>query len=153
MRNAVFALAPLLATLGCSSAFDNRETELPYAPPPPAVAAPPAPQAAGPYQIGVASYYSDHLAGHATSTGEPYDPTALTAAHRTLPLGTIVDVQRRDGRLVRVRINDRGPYADGRILDLSRAAATQLGMIREGTSEVALWIVYLPPPRKTKHLG
>ena len=87
---------------------------------------------------GEASYYGDSLSGHKTASGEPYRPRALTAAHRKLPLGTILRVTRADGtRSVYVRINDRGPYGSSRrILDLSRAAAEQLGMIRAGVLEV-----------------
>ncbi len=92
---------------------------------------------------GEASYYGDSLSGHKTASGEPYRPTALTAAHRKLPLGTILRVTRADGtRSVYVRINDRGPYGSSRrILDLSRAAAEQLGMIRAGVLEVRAEVV------------
>jgi rare lipoprotein A len=100
-----------------------------------------------PFEMGQASFYSDHLAGRATATGEAYDPDALTAAHRTLPLGSIVDVVRRDGRAVRVRINDRGPYVDGRVIDLSKKAAASLGMLHDGVDDVAIWVVFAPPPR------
>ncbi len=87
---------------------------------------------------GRASYYSDRLAGRATASGEPYNPRALTAASRDLPFGTRVRVHRLDaeGRSrasVVVRVNDRGPFRDhSRILDLSRAAAEALDMIRAG---------------------
>ena len=92
---------------------------------------------------GEASYYGDRLSGHKTASGEPYRPTALTAAHRKLPLGTILRVTRADGsRAVYVRINDRGPYGSSRrILDLSRAAAERLGMIRAGVLEVRAEVV------------
>ena len=102
-------------------------------------------EAAAPYERGRASYYSDRLAGHRTAAGEPYDPGALTAAHRHLPLGTLVDVARPDGRHVTVRINDRGPHARGRIIDLSRRAAAALGMVREGVAEVVLRVLWVPP--------
>ncbi|MEZ4337620.1 MAG: septal ring lytic transglycosylase RlpA family protein [Sandaracinaceae bacterium] len=87
---------------------------------------------------GRASYYADSLAGRPTASGEPYDPTRLTAASRDLPFGTRVRVTRVDtGATVEVRINDRGPFRDrGRILDLSRAAAERLDMIRAGVVEV-----------------
>jgi len=101
----------------------------------------------GPFEVGLASYYHDSLAGNRTANGEIYDPSAPTAAHKTLPLGTVVDVVRRDGRAVRVRINDRGPFVAGRIIDLSRGAATLLGMVREGVVEVALFVVAWPPPK------
>ena len=83
---------------------------------------------------GLASYYSDALAGRPTASGEPYDPRQLTAASRDLPFGTRVRVTREDtGAQVVVRVNDRGPFRDHRrILDLSRAAAERLDMIRRG---------------------
>ena len=99
---------------------------------------------------GRASFYSDRLAGHRTALGEPYDPAALTAAHRTLPLGSLVDVARPDGRHVQVRINDRGPHRAGRIIDLSRQAARALGMEREGVADVALRVLWVPPPRSSR---
>lgn len=87
---------------------------------------------------GSAAFYSDALAGRPTASGEPYDPKALTAAHRSLPFGTRVRVVRPgSGRSVIVRINDRGPFGDDkRILDLSRAAAEKLEMTRAGVVEV-----------------
>ena len=87
---------------------------------------------------GKAAYYSDALAGRPTASGEPYDPRALTAAHRKLPFGTRVRVVRpSSGRSVVVTINDRGPFGDERrILDLSRAAAERLDMIRAGVVDV-----------------
>ncbi|MEP7050424.1 MAG: septal ring lytic transglycosylase RlpA family protein [Pseudomonadota bacterium] len=92
---------------------------------------------------GEASYYGDSLSGHKTASGERYRPSALTAAHRSLPLGTILRVTRADGtRSVYVRVNDRGPYGSRhRILDLSRGAAEQLGMIRAGVLEVRAEVV------------
>ena len=94
-------------------------------------------------QLGQATYYGDSLAGHKTASGERYNPRAFTAAHRTLPLGTVGRVRRRDtGAVVYVRITDRGPYASPRrIIDLSRAAAERLGMIRIGVAEVRLEVV------------
>ena len=99
-------------------------------------------------QRGRASYYSDKLAGRSTASGEPYDPRALTAAHRKLRFGTLVEVTRPDGRRVQVRINDRGPFGDSkRIIDLSRAAAERLEMVREGVVDVTVRIVSAPPPK------
>jgi rare lipoprotein A len=96
-------------------------------------------------QKGLATYYADSLAGNKTASGERYDPTELTAAHRTLPFGTVVDVTRKDGRSVRVRINDRGPFASKkRIIDLSRKAAEQIGMIRDGVVGVTIRVVSGP---------
>jgi rare lipoprotein A len=87
---------------------------------------------------GKASYYANSLAGNRTASGERYHPRKLTAASRNLPFGTIVRVVREDnGRSVIVRINDRGPFGRrARILDLSRAAAEQLDMIRKGVVQV-----------------
>jgi len=91
---------------------------------------------------GLATYYADSLAGNKTASGERYDPQAMTAAHRTLPFGTIVDVERPNGKKVRVRINDRGPFASKkRIIDLSRRAAEELGMIRDGVVPITLRVV------------
>ncbi len=96
----------------------------------------------GSLQKGRASYYADSLAGNSTASGEPYDPKALTAAHRTLPFGTWVLVSRPGKAAVRVRINDRGPFGNkDRIIDLSRAAAEELDMVRAGVVEVTVQIV------------
>mgnify|MGYP003577971641 CR=1 FL=1 len=103
---------------------------------------PPATPAGGTVERGLATYYADSLAGNKTASGERYDPTAMTAAHRTLKFGTVVEVERKNGKKVRVRINDRGPFADKkRIIDLSRRAAEDLGMIREGVVPVTLTVV------------
>jgi rare lipoprotein A len=101
---------------------------------------------AGAVQEGQASWYSDSLAGNSTASGEPYDPQALTGAHRTLPFGTRVRVTRLDNeRSVEVRINDRGPFGRrSRIVDLSRAAAEQLEMIRAGVVRVRLEVLETP---------
>lgn len=137
--------AALLA-VGCAPTTDDYQR--PAMPPPaPAPAWGQTAWAPAPHQWGRASFYSDRLAGRPTATGEPYDPRALTAAHRTLPLGSFVHVARPDGRQVIVRINDRGPYADGRIIDLSRRAAAELGMERAGVVDVVLRVVWTPPPR------
>ncbi len=100
--------------------------------------------AGAPLERGKASYYHDSLAGNATASGEPYDPAALTAAHRTLPFGSVVDVVRADGRWVRVRINDRGPFRRGRVIDLSRRAAEHVDLIQAGVADVALYLVWTP---------
>jgi rare lipoprotein A len=86
---------------------------------------------------GGASYYGAQHKGQRTASGERFDPSALTAAHRQLPFGTRVQVTNLDNdRKVIVRINDRGPHTRGRLIDVSRAAATQLGMLRSGTAKV-----------------
>lgn len=112
-------------------------------------AAPPGvPTASAWVETGQATYYADSLAGRATASGEPYDPGGLTAAHRTLPLGAIVEVARPQGVAIRVRINDRGPFGDEkRIIDLSRRAAEELGILTEGVAEVTVRVLSLPPAR------
>ena len=117
----------------------------PTTPPPPAAPALYDARGLTPFQGGKATYYHDSLAGNPTASGEPYDPRGMTAAHRSLPFGSVVDVVRRDGRWVRVRINDRGPYGRGRIIDLSRTAAAQVGVDRAGVADVTLYLVYRAP--------
>ncbi len=93
---------------------------------------------------GMASWYGgeDGFEGKPTASGEIYDGSRLTAAHRDLPLGTIVDVTNLDtGRNVRVRINDRGPFVKGRIIDLSRAAAREIALIGPGIGTVRLRVI------------
>src|SRR5205085_6619806 len=93
---------------------------------------------------GIASWYGEEFAGRTTANGEIFDPLLLTAAHRTLPFGTIVDIRNsKTGQTVRVRVNDRGPYIGNRVIDLSYAAAQQIGLIEPGTGEVEIAIVKL----------
>lgn len=88
---------------------------------------------------GEASYYGASLAGNPTASGEPFDPSKLTAAHRTLPLGSQVRVTNlRNDETVAVRINDRGPFHGNRILDLSRRAAEKIGMLARGKARVKI---------------
>lgn len=94
---------------------------------------------AGGAQCGGASWYGPGFHGKKTASGQRFNQNALTAAHKSLPLGTIVKVvDQRTGKSVKVTINDRGPYSHGRIIDLSKAAATQLGFIGKGTTKVCL---------------
>jgi rare lipoprotein A len=96
-------------------------------------------------QLGMASWYGPSFHGKPSASGEPYDMWALTAAHRTLPFGTWVQVTKVEtGKRVTVRINDRGPFIKGRIIDLSYGAARELAMIGEGTADVSLTIVSPP---------
>jgi rare lipoprotein A len=91
---------------------------------------------------GVASWYGQEFAGRTTANGEIFDPLLLTAAHRTLPFGTVVDVKNaQNSKVVRVRINDRGPYVGNRLIDLSYAAANQIGLVEPGSGEVDLSVV------------
>ena len=88
---------------------------------------------------GMASYYGNELAGNRTASGERFNPSLLTAAHRSLPFGSRVRVTNiSNGDSVIVRINDRGPFAHGRIIDVSHAAAREIGMHRSGTARVKL---------------
>lgn len=90
-------------------------------------------------QIGLASYYAS---GSLTASGENFDPSHLTAAHRSLPFGTEVRVEHlKSGRKVVVRINDRGPFISGRIIDLSRGAAKKLGIIKSGIARVRVSVL------------
>ena len=100
----------------------------------------PAARAAGYYQRGQASYYGAKYHGRPTANGETFNQNALTAAHPSLPFGTVVQVKNpANGRTVSVRINDRGPFVGGRIIDLSRAAASELGLIQSGVGTVEIY--------------
>lgn len=93
------------------------------------------------YQKGRASYYGNKFHGRKTANGERYDKTRFTAAHRTLPFGTMVHVTNLStGKTVAVRINDRGPFKKNRIIDLSLAAARQIGMVAKGVIDVGIEI-------------
>jgi rare lipoprotein A len=112
-----------------------------------ALAAPETPDTAEPEQAwepiagGMASWYGREFAGHRTASGERFNPAEYTAAHRTLPFGTRVRVTDADGDSVIVRINDRGPFARGRVIDLSQAAAKELGITRAGSGKVTLAVL------------
>jgi len=157
------SLAVLLLIAGCSTA-PYRTPPLPPMPPPGDIATIPEPipkaeprstrgnppfytvlgrryfvleTAEGYLERGVASWYGPGFHASATSNGEKYDMYALTAAHKTLPLPAYVQVTNlRNGRSVVVRVNDRGPFKDGRIIDLSYTAASRLDMLKEGTTFV-----------------
>jgi len=90
-------------------------------------------------QCGGASWYGPGFHGKKTASGERFNENAMTAAHKTLPLGTVVKVtNQRTGKSIKVTINDRGPYAKGRIIDLSKAAAAQLGTKNAGVGKVCV---------------
>jgi rare lipoprotein A len=98
-----------------------------------------------PYQVGTASWYGSYFDGKETASGEPFNMYDLTAAHPTLPLGTFVKVTNlRNGRSVVVRVNDRGPVVEGRIIDLSYEAARVLNLEHRGIQEVRLDLVPQP---------
>jgi len=137
--------------LGCIAGCSLKEAPVPLPPVPQAheEAAPaPAPEAqeeAAPAgepettQVGTASWYGPGFHGQETASGETFDQHALTAAHRTLPLGTEAKVTNLEtGQSVHVTINDRGPYVQGRQLDLSQAAAKQIGLTKQGLAKVKI---------------
>ena len=120
-------------------------------PPPPAAAAAPAPDETiakiplvpppppKPKQVGWASWYGAEWQGKKTASGQPFDDHQLTAAHRTLPLNSVVKVTNLwTGRSVEVTITDRGPYVHGRVIDLSEAAAKKIGMVKRGITRVRI---------------
>lgn len=93
-------------------------------------------------ETGIASWYGPGFHGKLTANGEIYDQNAMTAAHRTLQMPSLVEVTNlENGRSVRVRVNDRGPYAHGRIIDLSKRAADLLGFANQGTAKVRVRII------------
>jgi rare lipoprotein A len=96
-----------------------------------------------------ASWYGPGLIGRITTSGEPYNPKGLTAASKTLPIGSVVKVTNpQNGKSVKVRINDRGPFVPGRSLDLSQRAAEKIGIIRKGVARVKITKT-APPPTQT----
>jgi rare lipoprotein A len=100
------------------------------------------PTCADPALRGLASWYGGKFHGRMTSSGEVFDTNEMTAAHRSLPFGTMVKVTNlENGRTAVVKINDRGPFVDGRIIDLSRAAAAELDFLGKGVAEVSLEII------------
>jgi rare lipoprotein A len=122
------AAAALLACAACAHAPSPE----PARPPPPSAERP----AAG-HETGLASFYGRHLQGRRTASGERYDAAALTCAHRTQPFGAFLRVTELEtGRSVVVRVNDRGPFVQGRVVDLSYAAARRLGMVQRGVARV-----------------
>ncbi len=98
-------------------------------------------------ETGIASWYGAPYHNRRGSNGEIYDMNAMTAAHRTLPLGSIVRVTNTEsGKSAVVRITDRGPFIEGRIIDLSQAAAKQIGLVRQGTGRVRVEVLKTPEP-------
>jgi rare lipoprotein A len=150
IRNSKFEILLLCLALIGTAACAHRGA--------PPVRTEPAPPQAPPMQSveknwtekGIASWYGEPYHGRRTASGEVYDMHAFTAAHRSLPFGTVVEVRRRDsGAEVTVRINDRGPFIAGRIIDLSYAAAKRVGLDVDGIAEVTIRVVGRkdPPPR------
>jgi len=129
----ILVLAVLGPPIACASRTASAPPQEPHGPPSP-----------GWTEQGIASWYGgrDGFEGKPTASGEIYDSSLLTAAHRELPLGSIVEVTNLDnGKTVRVRINDRGPFILGRVIDLSRAAAGQIGLLGPGVGSVRLTVV------------
>lgn len=125
MRNTFFTLASILSLALCwavSSSFFAEE-------------------------FGKAGYYADSLHGRKTSSGEKYDKNLLTCAHKSLPFGTKIRVTRLDNKhSVIVKVNDRGPFAEGYVVDVSRKAAEELGLIQVGSARVKVEVVEKPAP-------
>ena len=149
----LFSLLAACASIGGGGPSDGGPAPLAVAPPPVSDPAPIVTGTMRPYQIkgrwyrpeeqpgydevGLASWYGDQFNGRPTATGERFDMHALTAAHKTLPLPGLVEVTNlANGRRVVLRVNDRGPFVDSRIIDLSRGAAEQLDLIGKGVGEV-----------------
>jgi len=133
---------PLLLVLaglaGCA-------TQAPTSPAPPPAPAQPSVSEPSFIQTGLASFYGKVHAGRTTANGESFDPGDLTAAHRTLAFGTLVRVTNlENGQTVTVKITDRGPFAKGRIIDISLAAARALGMLERGVARVRLEASHTP---------
>jgi rare lipoprotein A len=115
-----------------------------------------APDLKVPLQRGTASWYGSNFQGHRTASGQRFDMNGKTAAHPSLPFGTQLGVRNiRTGREVLVRVNDRGPYSKGRIIDLSYAAAKEIGLVGPGTASVELYLMPATgaPLRYTVQIG
>lgn len=128
-------LAVVTAALILSSACSKRAAKTPTA----------MPVKKGYTETGIASWYGHPYHGRRTASGEIYDMNKLTAAHRTLPFGVWVEVEnRKNKRRVDLRITDRGPFIDGRIIDVSKAAAESLDMIGPGIVPVRIKVIRVP---------
>jgi rare lipoprotein A len=140
MKMTILGLALLLSafsSFGCASVPHGRLAADLASVEPVAPASATVVRAVSAAQVGIASFYHSALVGRLTANGERYDESALTAAHRTLDLGTRVRVTNLENRRsVVVTVNDRGPYAKGRIIDLSRRAARVLGFVHDGVTKV-----------------
>lgn len=118
-KQALLLLLALLALFGCAGVSERVPGDV--------------------YQVGIASWYGSDFHGRPTASGEIYDMYDMTAAHRTLPLGTMVEVENlANGRRAKVTVNDRGPFIEGRVIDLSYAGAKEVDIVDAGTAKVAL---------------
>jgi rare lipoprotein A len=107
------------------------------------------PTLTGAAQEGVASFYADSLAGRRTASGARYDPNTATCAHRTLPFGTLLRVEEVDtGRTAVCVVNDRGPYVSGRVVDVSKKVAREIGFQEKGVTRVRIHVMDRPPERR-----
>jgi peptidoglycan lytic transglycosylase len=165
MKTAVVLLLLLVFLVGCS--HKPVSVAVPEAPPPAQAQQLPESANAGPQvnteqpefpldakalwaETGIASWYGAPYHNRRASNGEVYDMHAMTAAHRTLPLGTIVRVTDiKTGSSALVRITDRGPFIEGRIIDLSQSAAQKIGIVQRGTAEVRIDVLKTPSPITT----
>jgi rare lipoprotein A len=145
---------------GCTAQDSAQASVAPREAPPPTSApdlAPPKPQPdrSGRTRVGIASFYADWFAGHVMANGEPMDPGGANAASRTLPLGTTAKITNLStGRSAVVTIQDRGPYAKGRLVDLSPATAEQIGITRkQGVARVKVSPIAVPLPDGTMRAG
>jgi rare lipoprotein A len=143
-RRAFALLLPVLAA--CAACAHSESLAAAREPPRESMASAPERALREEVQVGYATWYGARLAGRTTASGERFDPSQMTAAHRSLPFGTWVEVRRVDtGETVRVRITDRGPYGpDDRIIDLSSGAAKRIGMLKAGVARVQIRIVEGP---------
>jgi len=138
------AQAPVASHAGAPppTAIGPPPAPLPSAVPPPVAAPAAAPRETAATERGRISHYGAAFAGKKTASGERFDPEAFTMAHRSLPFGTLVLITNVENkRTVEVRVNDRGPYAAGRIADVSSAAARKLGMVDDGVVEAILQVL------------
>ncbi len=136
-RAALFTAALLLTCAFASGQASGQDKKAEESKAPAAAAAP-----SGDASSGLAAFYDNRLHGHRTASGERYNAGAMTTAHQTYPFGTRLKVTHvKNNRSVIVRVNDRGPTQAGRVVDLSRAAASQLRMLREGLAEVRVEVV------------
>jgi rare lipoprotein A len=132
---AVIIAASFAAATGCGKRVAAR------------VPVPVKPASIGSTESGIASWYGVPYDGRRTSSGEVFDMRAMTAAHRTLPFNTWLEVTNlKNGKQVDVRVTDRGPFVDGRIIDLSMGAAEKIEMVRDGIVKVRLKVIKAPAP-------
>lgn len=133
MRYALLALSLALLSAGCASAPVRPAEEARSAPSRPAGTI----DQVGRGEVGLASFYADSLQGRRTASGQPYDRGAATCAHRTHRFGTRLEVKVLDtGKKAQCRVNDRGPFVRGRVVDVSRSVAERLGLVERGVVKV-----------------